>query len=483
MAGPDPACPTIAIIGGGFSGAAMAFHLARRGLRATVFEPKALGAGLAYGTDDPAHRLNARAQRMSMVPETQTHFCDWIAASGACQDDDAAVLPDGRIFPRRAVYGRYVAAQLAPFLKSGAVRHISARVETLRKENECWRVESAGQPAFAADIVILATGHAPPEAPARLAAALAGHEKFIADPTIPCATNRIGNNDRVLIVGTGLTMADVVASLTHHGHTGNITAVSRRGQAPRGHAAQEAAPFGEFANTRMEGSLALLRHVRTTVETAQQAGIRWQCVFDALRAQAQQIWQKLPAPEKRRMMRHLRPFWDVHRHRLPPQVAAALHRRMLDGTLDIKAASVADATRRDGAMRVGLRQRGTQNIAHQDFDAVIITTGPGPANRNDPNALIDQLITAGWLRPDPLGQGLQCDSQSRAINQNNHPTNNLLIAGPLARGHFGELMSVPEIALQLDGLAARLLADIVGHGIETPQARPGGFAPWTPSKG
>jgi uncharacterized NAD(P)/FAD-binding protein YdhS len=447
----EPACTRIAIIGGGFTGAAAAFHLARRaapGLQITVYDPRPLGVGLAYGTDDPAHRLNARAQRMSMIPDAPAHFCDWILATNACHDDPDAVLPDGRIFPRRAVYGRYVAAQLAPYLAAGAIRHIPARVDRLTRDNETWHLTAAGQPPATADIVILATGHAPPEPPARLAAALAGHPKFIADPTVKNATAGIAPQDRVLIVGTGLTMADVVASLDRRGHTGPITAISRRGQAPRSHAAIEAPPFGDFSSKNYTTCLHLLRDIRATLATAQQNGVRWQAVFDALRAQAQHIWRHLPEPEQNRLLRHLRPFWDVHRHRLPPQIAAALHRRMLDGTLHIRAASITEAAIIDETITIALRPRGATHPTAETFDAVIITTGPAPTTHHNPNPLLDHLTKTGQITPHKSGQGVTCDSNSRAP-----ATQTLLIAGPLARGHFGELMSVPEIALQLDALA------------------------------
>ncbi|WP_187494179.1 FAD-dependent oxidoreductase, partial [Pantoea agglomerans] len=50
----------IVIIGGGFTGTALAIHLARAGqagLHVTVIEPRAqLAQGVAYGTTDPAHR-------------------------------------------------------------------------------------------------------------------------------------------------------------------------------------------------------------------------------------------------------------------------------------------------------------------------------------------------------------------------------------------------------------------------------------------
>jgi uncharacterized NAD(P)/FAD-binding protein YdhS len=442
------------IIGGGFTGAALAFQLARRalpGLDITVYEPRPmLGAGLAYGTDDPAHRLNARAQRMSMLPENATHFCDWIRDTEACRDDDAAVLEDGRIFPRRAIYRRYVADQLAPLLASGAVRHVTTTVTTLTQDGDGWRIGLADGTAEAADIVVLATGHAPPAAPARLASVFGAHDKFIADPTVPDVTRKIAAQDRVLIVGTGLTMADIVASLHLRGHAGPITAISRRGQSPRGHAAAERPMFGDFEMRPARSALELLAQVRATLLAAKHAETNWQSVFDALRCQAQPVWRQLPEPEKRRVLRHLRPFWDVHRHRLPPQVAAALARRVSTGGLTIRAASIAGAALTDGKMDVSLRPRGTRRAVAETFDAIFVTTGPGPADGKD---LIARLIAAGTISADPMGQGLECNRHSQALTSQGAAHRRLLIAGPPARAYFGELMSVPEIAVQVEEIA------------------------------
>ena len=52
---------------------------------------------------------------------------------------------------------------------------------------------------------------------------------LLADPS------RINKDASVLIVGTGLSMADVVVSLARHGHEGRVTAISRRGIIPKSH--------------------------------------------------------------------------------------------------------------------------------------------------------------------------------------------------------------------------------------------------------
>jgi uncharacterized NAD(P)/FAD-binding protein YdhS len=72
----------IAVIGGGASGTLTALHLLRAGVdgdpRVVVFEAEAgrRHRGVAYGTTDPRHLLNVRAQVMSAFPEEPGHFVE-----------------------------------------------------------------------------------------------------------------------------------------------------------------------------------------------------------------------------------------------------------------------------------------------------------------------------------------------------------------------------------------------------------------------
>jgi uncharacterized NAD(P)/FAD-binding protein YdhS len=444
MDGPAGLCtggPSIAIIGGGFTGAALALHLAAA-LPASsllVFEPRpVIGPGLAYSTVDPTHRLNARANRMTLYPDDPTHFFRWIAGTGACLDDPEAAGADGPLFPRRSVFGRYVTAQLAPLLRAGKIIHHQVAANNLIWDRGGWTVASAGA-THRADIVILATGHPKPAIPTALTA-IAAHPRCIREPLLPGALASIRPTDRVLIAGTGLTMADIVASLDHAGHTGEILAISRRGQSPRPHAGSAYAPHNGIAGA--DTALALIRQARAAVARAAANGQPWQSVFDALRAQAQTIWLGLPAPERRRIVRHVRPFWECHRHRLPPPTGEVLRRRLDAQTLAISAASIAGAAGASDKIAIAIRLRGDSQAHRHLFDAVIIAAGTGRIT--EAPGLIENLLRAGLIGLDGAGLGLTSGAGQ------------LFLAGPLTRGTLGEITAVPEIAGQAATIAQHI---------------------------
>ncbi len=282
--------PVVAIIGGGFTGAVVAANLARntigQAVDIIVFEPRArLGAGLAYDTSDPAHRINVPAARMSLLPDEPDDFLHWLEAEGEPRDDQDALAEDGNLYPRRAVFGRYVGDFIASFLRSGQVRHYRERVVQIIRVGDQWRIKADGGTDILACIAIVATTHPAPSAPRNIAKALAGHPRFVADSTLSDALSVIRENDRVLVIGNGLTAADVIASLRCRGHHGPITALSRRGLRSRGHATTTQEPYGDFFTDPSTTALSLLRRVRLAIREAQAAGNCWHAVFDALRAQ------------------------------------------------------------------------------------------------------------------------------------------------------------------------------------------------------
>ncbi len=277
----------------------------------------------------------------------------------------------------------------------------------------------------------------------------------------------------MLIVGTGLTMADVVASLDARGHRGRITAFSRRGLLSRGHPPFHVAKRTWFETATPPASArALVDAVRCQVAQAAEEGMPWQAVFDDIRLNARRLWQALPLAEQRRLVRHVRPFWDVHRFRVAPQAEAAIARLRDAGRFVSVAASLVGADAVDGRVEVTLRRRGAPSAAlvRHLADAVIVTTGPGHGEVIAANPALASLARQGLACMDRTGLGLEVDEHSRAVGPHGAARDTLFVAGPLARGRFGELMGLPQVsehaeavAIEVAGLAAAASRAIPVH--------------------
>lgn len=449
----------VVILGGGFTGAAVAWHLARQPTRpfVTVVEPRPfLGGGLAYSSEEASHRVNVPAARMSLAPDDAEHFSHWLGSSGEVERDPDAVWRNGDIYPRRRVFGRYVTEQLEPFTAAGLIDHVRDRaIEVTRAaDGRGWTVQTSGR-RILADIVVLAMTHPLPDVPAALTP-IADGAGFIADPYASGALAAIEPLASVLIVGSGLTSADTVAELDRHGHRGRVLAVSRHGLRSRGHPDVRGTPFGDFASTPAGTALGLLENIRSTLTAANAAGVNWQSVFDQLRLQGPLLWSALGLDERTRLVRRLRAFWDVHRFRIAPQVEAVLDRRHAEGTFDNIAARPTGSHHEGDTLAVTLRRRGQRQSETMRFDVVVNTTGPAHGRALQSNPALRSLADAGLIRVDRHGLGIETDLDSHAVGPDGKPLAGLYVAGPLARGTFGELMGLPEVARRAQAVAAEI---------------------------
>jgi uncharacterized NAD(P)/FAD-binding protein YdhS len=230
-------------------------------------------------------------------------------------------------------------------------------------------------------------------------------------------------------------MVDMAVSLEEAGFSGRMLAASRRGLVPRAHLSPAAAPL----TWEPSGSLGeLVRAVR--------AREPWRASVDGLRPHSIALWQGLSDSERSRFLRHLRPWWDVHRHRIAPRVAARIEAMRASGRLEVAAARIA---RVEGDLAI-LARRGGGEIRRR-FDAMVNCTGPeGDIGRiGDP--LVRSLLASGRARTDPLGLGLDVDAGSRLIGSGLSPA--LYALGPLTRGAFWEIVAVPDIRGQAAGVA------------------------------
>lgn len=443
---------TVAIIGGGLSGAAVAYHLA--GLTkadVVVIEPReGLGRGLAYATPDPDHRLNVPDHKMTLRSDQPEHFRRWLHTAEAPSLPANSARLSGEIFAPRAVFGSYVAAQLEPLLAAGRLRHVQARVISVgRADRYILGLSDGGK--VVADIVVLATTHPNAGLPRELAG-LAGDPALITDPFAEGALAGLAEEARVLIVGNGLTSADIVASLHKRGHRGQITALSRHGYRSQPHGPVQAETTADFAKTPARTALDLLRRTRAALAKDASLGLTWHAVFDRLRTQGPAIWAALPEPERRRFLRHLRALWDIHRFRIAPQTYEANQQMQRLGRLVSLGARIVSVTP-GSPVKLSLQARHNGARFPVAVEHVILATGPAHGGVIAATPALADLAALGLLQPDPLGLGLLTAANGQAVPVSGVSDGTLLVAGPLARAAVGELMGVPEVITWAEHIA------------------------------
>ena len=265
----------------------------------------------------------------------------------------------------------------------------------------------------------------------------------------------IGPDDPVLIVGTGLTMVDLVLSLHRRGaswrdHGGVLS----RPRPDDTHGALRAVvPDREDAVPLGAPVSALARWLRENTRFAEAEGGDWRGAVDALRPHTRALWQAMSIEQRRRFLRHARPWWDVHRHRMAPAVSEVIGNLRREGQLQILAGRIESATHSDGAIEVAVRRRGAASADTLTVGHVIAATGSpdGPHRSHDP--LIRALLRDGVARPDPLGISLDVTNAGAVIDATGRASQRLFAIGPPSRAAFWEMIAIPDIRDQCAELA------------------------------
>jgi uncharacterized NAD(P)/FAD-binding protein YdhS len=424
----------IVIVGGGFSGAMLAARLAERGQRSTVIgRDDRFGLGVAYSTPFEGHLLNVRSSRMSAVEGRPADFVDWLKAN-------RPELADPEDFAPRAVYGCYLADRFGHARATGLIQTVQGAAVAVEAEG----VRLADGRRIEGRAVVLATGN-----PAPRTAETGASDRILSDPWAPGALERIGADDRVLIVGTGLTMVDMLQSLEAGGWRGRATALSRRGLLPRAHGEQNDAAT-DLPDPALKGPMsARLKAARAKAGTA-----GWKPVMEAYRPITADLWSQATVAERARLVRHLRPWWDVHRHRVAARIGRFLERLNAEGRLTIIAGRLGRVEADGTGVRAAYRPRGGGAPGALQADWLIDCTGPGHDAARD--LLTGPLIAAGRARLDPLRLGLDLDAEGRVLDAQGRSDDALYVLGPPARAAFWETIAVPDIRKRIEALADRL---------------------------
>jgi uncharacterized NAD(P)/FAD-binding protein YdhS len=358
------------------------------------------------------------------------HFAKRFAAEGG----------EAKGFAQRRLFGRYLGEILDEAVRSGCTEVVEATAVEAKRDGDAWHVEFADGSSVESQGLVLAVGNQEPEA----LGAFAGVDgRFIGNPwgeeARAAVRDLASTGDAALLIGTGLTMVDLVLSLDAAGYRGRIVALSRRGLAPRSHADFAPAPAGSDELPR--GLAGLFRWLRR-----RGAEVGWRAAIDSLRPHSHPLWQGLDAGEQRRFLRHARPWWDVHRHRIAPEVAATVARMISEGRLEIVAGRIVGATDTAVGIAVEYRRRGSDAVRSQTFAYAFNCTGPLHSIARSKDPLLRSLLDKHEVRPDHLGIGLEIDGTCSAGQH-------LWAMGPLTKGRYWEIIAVPDIREQAAAVA------------------------------
>lgn len=476
------------IIGGGYSGSCLAVQLVRQTrqpIAVTIVESRPqVGPGLAYSTTDPDHRLNAPAFSHTIHPADAWHFARWCRDEHILDSDPDASQADGTTFVQRHQFGRYLATMVqrhASWPATGSsITHCHDKAIHGEPRQDSWHIQLEGDRTLDANLLLLATGNPELQMPASLSGIRADLPGLIENPFANGAMDLVDANARVLIIGSGLTALDVLSTLIRRGHSGSIDVCSRHGlrpapQAPIPVALEQTlrstpledmtasllldrvlAPAPEFLRTEVLPTskstlgqwLIALRH---RLANGRIQGESWHTGFDELRDAVWQLWPTLPLHEKRRFIRHLKPWYDVHRYRSPPPNEQLIRSAEHSGRIRFLRGSVLAGGRLVSHDR-------PESTVKLDYDRVINCAGLDPTSGLRTNPMLMSLQAQGFLHADPCGLGIETDLMCRAIDNRGQPVDHLRLVGPPTLGTFGDPIGAIYIAVQVHRVVPHILA-------------------------
>ena len=295
------------------------------------------------------------------------------------------------------------------------------------------RVVTADGRRLETDVVVLALGNPPPRPRPDLE-----HlgDRFVADPWTDALAARARDASSVLLIGTGLTMVDVVAQL-HDDHPGLVfTAVSRSLLVPRSHRRRTRHPHDAF-DPGVSSLDDLVDAVLRRIAEVEEIGGDWRDVIDAVRAYGNTLWQGFDADDQGRFVAEVARRWDVSRHRMSPEMASYIDGLLASGVLELAPAGTVDPT---------------------TYDLVVNCSGPAPVQTPRWNPLVDRLLARGVLTPHRLGLGLDLDRHGRPRGADGEPHPDVYVLGAARKGLEWEVTAIPDLRAQAVALTDHLAA-------------------------
>jgi uncharacterized NAD(P)/FAD-binding protein YdhS len=428
----------------------------------TVVERSPLKAkGLAYGTNQAVHLLNVAAENMSAFPEDPGHFLRW------AKEHIGGLVHSRSYLPRRE-YGKYLESLLNDAFETYGkqLNWIQGDAVAIRTSDECTLVYLGDGQTISTDRVILAQGNflcSDPPLPGKSSDC----PRYVASAWLPSTLEGLSSDDSILLVGSGLTSLDMAMALRARQHRGPIHLLSRHGLLPQRHRACSPWNVSALLAALPLTARGILTAIRKEARAAEAQGSDWRAVMNSLRPYTQEIWHALPHSEKTRFLRHLRPYWEVHRHRVAAEIGKNVAAQLATEKICVHAGRISSFKEEENAIYICYSDRRSGEIKRIQAQRVINCTAPETDYRKLKDPLVVDLLSSKQARPDSLSLGLDVSQDGALIASDGEPSNVLFAVGPARKGQLWETTAVPEIRQQVAQLADHLFHS----GVEQTQLR------------
>ena len=438
----------VAIIGFGFCGIMVFGNILKKisaqksqnKIKFIIFEKdgeEALGAGFSNFNDN--YILNVPAKRMSPFQDSPDDFVNFLKEN--YPEIYSKNGPDGYI--SRNIYGQFLKKLRNDFFKIANDLKIDCELihKAVTNIDEGFKIHTESL-IFDADEVVLSSSFVQ----SKLNYCL-NDEKLISPLWSKNSINFHQKNnfkvdDKICIIGTGLSAVDVLVGLNAKNFSGKIYAISRRGNFPQPH-------FSHHNNTSQgsinfiddsdasTGIVNISLKFRKYLKNNENYDLR--NLIDSIRGKTKFLWQNFDEKNKRNFLKKLLPYWNIFRHRVPNSSLEIINKMIKDNRLEIIKSSVKSIEKSDGKFIIRTNKKTLEcsyvvNCLGFDFNI-----------KNYP--LIQSMTDKKLLKQDLI-----------LVQSNNAKIH---LVGGLNIGRDFEITAVPDIRNDATLVAEKILANIL----------------------
>lgn len=452
--------PVITIIGGGFSGSMVLFHLLKnrdqlpRNTQIKIIDDKnRFNKGVAYSTKSDAHILNVPAGNMGATPDNPKGFVEWLNNKGQPTKDYE--------FVPRYLYGEYLYSIISEELRNSEekikVEFLHDEVIDIKKFGESTSevLLKSGKSILSTQIVI-AAGNIPNYLPEAIKA-IQSSKRYISNPwNYSFTKNEVLSSKEILIIGSSLTAIDVVLDLEANGFQGKYTMLSRHGNIPLSHhELHELPPKIEVNDDSFKSAHTSLKWFKANSKI-----FGWIPTLEFIRPNLQSLWQKWSDKDRNRFNRVLKPLWEIHRHRIPVSSYKSIHDLIKKGRINIISANIICSKDNSGSIAIDVKTRSKGEARTLTSDFVFNCTGLQDPTEENSKSLRYSLKQLHAIYSDRIfGDQAKVNANFNLI-VDSKPIKNTFLLGPLLKSQFGESTAVRELRVQAEKVAKGLIQAI-----------------------